>query len=103
MKSRCIYDPVAFKELRDAVHCYLTRNEHAAERFANEIEEKIGLISENPSRYKVTHKQFRESSLKNFPYSIVYFWMKPCKLSLLHLSFIKKEIRARSIKNKREL
>lgn len=68
-----VYSPVALIEYKDAVVWYKERSITAAEKFVKEIKEKINLICDSPFRYPETFKHFRESSLKKYPYSIVYF------------------------------
>lgn len=68
-----IYSPVALIEYKDAVIWYKQRSTKAAENFIIEIKQKINGICKTPYRYHITYKHFRETSLRKYPYSIVYF------------------------------
>lgn len=71
MNYKCEYDPLARSEFKNALAWYLEKSELAANNFINEVEETIKIICASPLRYLVV-KKFRETSLKKFPYSIVY-------------------------------
>ncbi len=72
MKYGYIYEPEAFIEYNDALMWYLERSVAAAENFANTIEEKLVDICIDPTVYRNPKKNYREISLKNYPYSIIY-------------------------------
>ena len=72
MSYRHIYDPVAILEYKDAATWYAARSETAAVNFVREVKEKIVVICKDPFRYRNTYKKFRETSLKIYPYSIIY-------------------------------
>lgn len=59
-------------EYKEAISWYFERSEIAADNFIKEIKEKIELICADPVRYRNTYKKLRETSLKKYPYSIVY-------------------------------
>ncbi len=44
----------------------------AAYNFIKEVKQSIELICSDPTRYRNTYKEFRETSLKKYPYAIVY-------------------------------
>lgn len=67
-----VYAFIAFEEYKEAVSWYLERSNKAAENFVNEINKKIAIICKDPLRYRNTYKEFRETSLRKYPYSIVY-------------------------------
>jgi plasmid stabilization system protein ParE len=73
MSYKYIYDPVAFDEYKNAITWYLGKSESAATNFIKEIKKTIGIICKDPYRFRNTYKKFRETSLKKFPYSIVYY------------------------------
>lgn len=73
MKYRYFYDPVALAEYSDAVSWYKHRSLLAAENFVKEITEKIAIICDDPFRFRNRYNVFRETSLKKYPYTIVYF------------------------------
>lgn len=72
MSYRYRYDPVALGEYKDAVSWYLERSELAAEEFVKELNEKIATICNDPFCFRNTYKSYRETSLKRYPYYIVY-------------------------------
>jgi plasmid stabilization system protein ParE len=73
MKYRHIYDPVAIVEYKEAVSWYKHRSIVAAENFVKEVTDKIIVICNYPSRFRNAYSVFRETALKKFPYTIVYF------------------------------
>ena len=72
MIYRHAYAPEALEEYKEAISWYRERSEKAAENFVKEIAEKITTICNAPLKYRNTYKDFRETSLKKYPYSIVY-------------------------------
>lgn len=73
MNYTYIFEPLALSEYKDAVLWYLVRSEKAAINFVQAVNERIVAICSNPLRYRNTYKYFRETSLKKYPYCIVYF------------------------------
>ncbi len=73
MSYTYIYDPAALKEYKQAITWYHERSNLASENFVKEVGEKIELICNNPLLYRNVYKYFRQTSLKKYPYSIVYF------------------------------
>ena len=67
-----MYDPVGFQEYKDAVKWYLERSIPAADNFTKEVDARISTICSDPFRFRKTYEQFREISLKKYPYSIVF-------------------------------
>jgi plasmid stabilization system protein ParE len=72
MKYRYIYDPLALKEYTEAISWYMERSEQAAVGLVKEVNERLALICHAPFRYRNVYKKYRETSLKRFPYSIIY-------------------------------
>jgi plasmid stabilization system protein ParE len=72
MSYRCVYDPVALNEYKDAISWYIERSELAAEGFVKEVKDQIAVICNDPFRFRNTYKNYREISLKRYPYYIVY-------------------------------
>jgi plasmid stabilization system protein ParE len=72
MSYRYIYDPVALNEYKDAISWYIERSGLAAVGFVNEMNEQLAVICKDPFRFRITYKNFREISLKKYPYYIVY-------------------------------
>jgi plasmid stabilization system protein ParE len=73
MSYSCIYQPAALKEFKDSIRWYRERNEIAAENFVIEVNDRIRIICADPFRFRNTYRYFRETSLKKYPYYIVYF------------------------------
>lgn len=73
MSYRHIYTPVALAEYKDSVSWYEVRSKRAAENFVTAVRDKIKSICDNPLRYKNRYKFFRETSLKKYPFYIIYF------------------------------
>ncbi len=73
MSYKYIYEPVALSDYKEAISWYQQRSETAAENFIRSVKEIIEAIRAEPDRYRNTYKNFRETSLKKYPYSIVYF------------------------------
>jgi plasmid stabilization system protein ParE len=73
MSYRHIYTPFALMEYKDAVSWYAARSGQAAENFVKAVRDCIALICERPLRYRNGYKNFRETSLKKYPFYIIYF------------------------------
>jgi plasmid stabilization system protein ParE len=73
MSYHHIYTPVALMEYKEAVSWYAARSGPAAENFVKAVRERIALICEKPMRYRNGYKNFRETSLKKYPFYIIYF------------------------------
>lgn len=73
MRYRYIYDPVALVEYKEAIGWYKSRSIMAAENFLSEVTETITAICKDPFRFRNVYSVFRETSLKRYPYTIVYF------------------------------
>lgn len=72
MSYRYIYDPVALVEYREAVEWYTERSILAAENFVLAVGDGVKAICKSPHRNRNTYADFREISLKKYPYYIVY-------------------------------
>ncbi len=83
MSYRFIYEPKALVEYKEAIIWYLDRSESAADLFVKGIREKITVICDDPFRYWNTYKEVRETSMKEFPYCIVYFVDESRKLIII--------------------
>jgi plasmid stabilization system protein ParE len=79
MQYSYLYTPVAAKQYTNTVQWYNKRSVQAAENFIVEVEQKINTICSDPKRYANHYKNFRETSLKKYPYSIIYFVDEPNK------------------------
>ena len=72
MTYRYVYDPQALAEYRDAVSWYQERSQRVAENFVSELREKIQEICTDPFRYRFAYKEYRETSLRKYPYTVVF-------------------------------
>lgn len=83
MSFRHVFDPVALEEYKDAVSWYIERSELATENFIKEVKEKIKDICKDPLKYRNPYKTFLETSLKKYPYTIVYMVDQKKKLVII--------------------
>ena len=72
MSYTIVYQPNALEEFNDAVLWYGEKSEKIATNFVNEIKDRLKTIFENPYRFRKVYKNFRETSLKKYPFYIVY-------------------------------
>ena len=72
MNYKHIFEPAALDEYSAALEWYYERSENAAMNFVKEVKDKIKEVCSDPLRYRNTYKQFREKSLKKYPFCIVY-------------------------------
>ena len=73
MSYQYVYAPVALIEYKDAISWYNVRSKRVSENFVKAVKEKIESICEKPLRSRIAYKHFRETSLKKYPYYIIYF------------------------------
>lgn len=73
MNYKHFYEPLALSEYKETLRWYDERSKTAAENFVKEIKEKIKSICIDPLRYRNVYKYFRETSLKKYPFYIIYF------------------------------
>ena len=72
MRYKHVFDPVASQEYVDAFLWYQSQSDTAGDRLIIEVQETIEKVCSDPYRYRSNHKNTRETSLRKFPYSIVY-------------------------------
>ena len=87
MSYRYIYEPTALIEYKEAISWYRDRSETAATNFIKEVNEKLLIICADPMRYRSTYRNLRETALKKFPYSIVYFFEEDQQLIVIFSVF----------------
>lgn len=68
-----IFEPRAMLEYEEAILWYHQRSKQASINFELAVSEKISEICLHPKRYRNTKKHFRETKLKKYPFSIIYF------------------------------
>lgn len=72
MSCKYIFDPTALAEYAEAIEWYGERSDVAYNNFISEVDKKIEDICRAPTSYRNTYRKYRETSLKSFPYTIVY-------------------------------
>ena len=72
MGYKHIFDPEAADQYEEAYNWYKERSDIAGDKLIIEVEEAIKKICANPFRYRNTYKNLRETSLKKYPYNIIY-------------------------------
>lgn len=66
------FEPRALKEYKTALKWYKKKSDLAATNFVKEIDTAIDIICADPFRFRINHKQFREISLKKYPFYVIY-------------------------------
>lgn len=64
--------PVARQEVAGAHAWYAERAAALGERFIDEVDRVVGMISANPEGFPVLHRDLRRARLRRFPYSLFY-------------------------------
>lgn len=59
-------------ELANACIWYEEQQEGLGERFVAKIQQRLNQIIDNPEKYKIVYKNYREITIEKFPYQIVY-------------------------------
>jgi plasmid stabilization system protein ParE len=72
MTYRYILHPIAQKEYRKSVEWYLERSEKAASNFVQAAEKRFLIICKDPKRFKNEYRHYYETTLKKFPFTIIY-------------------------------
>ncbi len=73
MAYRYIFDPVAADEYEKAFNWYEQKSVVAADNLIVAVQNAITAICTNPYRYRNTHENLRELTLKKYPYNLIYF------------------------------
>jgi len=73
MDYQYIFDPIAAEEYANAFNWYEERNIVAADNLIIAVQDAITAICTDPYRYRNTHKNLRELTLKKYPYNLIYF------------------------------
>ncbi|MBO9617420.1 MAG: type II toxin-antitoxin system RelE/ParE family toxin [Niabella sp.] len=74
MPLKHIFNPVAASEYENAFEWYEQKSSKVADNFVAAVEQAILLACTYPERYRNTYKNFREISLKKYPFSLVYYF-----------------------------
>lgn len=62
----------ARQDIADAMQWYASKVENLDKRFLKAVEETIFRIQQNPFSFKKVYKKFRQTSVRKFPYVILY-------------------------------
>lgn len=73
MSYKLVYSPEALIEFKDAISWYNVRSKRAAENFVTAVKQKTSNICKNPHLFRNSYKYFRQTSLKKFPFYLIYF------------------------------
>lgn len=76
MGNKIIFSSTAVKEIQHSYHWYESRRKGLGDQFINLIDLTIQLIHSNPEGFPSKHRQYREASLRKFPYQIIYEYIK---------------------------
>jgi plasmid stabilization system protein ParE len=60
------------KEIAKSWEWYEERQQGLGDRFVKEVLAKIKLIEQNPDRYPIRHKSYKETPIAIFPFLIIY-------------------------------
>ena len=67
---------LAHEEYIESYEWYELRQKGLGDRFMNAVEKRLHQISEHPEYYSKRHSNFREAKVPNFPYMIVFEFLK---------------------------
>ena len=74
MKSyRILFRKRATKEYLEAITWYEERSSKAALNFITEINRKLDVLEQDPTRFRFIYKQYKEILVNHYPFCIVYF------------------------------
>lgn len=62
----------AQKEYEASLKWYMVRSIKAAEGFISAVEETLGLICDNPARWRNEYKNLQELGVKKYPFIVIY-------------------------------
>jgi plasmid stabilization system protein ParE len=66
------FESRALREYIKALRWYKKRSPVAAANFVKEMDAAISTICSQPDRFHISHKHFRETALKKYPFYIIY-------------------------------
>lgn len=66
------YNPIALEEYEQSIEWYAARSIKASENFIIDVQESIEEIKRNPTQFKSRYKKFYETTLKKYPFDIIY-------------------------------
>ncbi len=91
MANSLIYLSKAQKEFDKSFEFYEERSAGLGLRFGNQVKEKLKIISKHPERYSKRKGSFRETMVKEFPFTIIYKYYKTKNIILITSIFIQVE------------
>ena len=74
MPYQYVFDPVAADEYEEAFKWYEQKSVIAADNLILAVQDAITAICANPYRYRNTHKNLRELTLKKYHYNLILFY-----------------------------
>jgi len=77
---------LAHEEYIEAYEWYELRQQGLGDRFMNAVEKRLQQISEHPEYFSKRKANFREAKVPNFPYMIVFEFLKRKKA--IHIAAI---------------
>lgn len=83
------FHPAAVEDAEAAVAWYAERSPAIADRFLQEFERLMDLISGSPERFQASDRGTRRALFRRFPYSIV-FRMKDATIEVLAVAHAKR-------------
>ena len=83
---RLFFTDTAKLDFKESANFYEDKSIGLGERFTTAVEKKLSIIREFPERYPKRYSNFRETVLKDFPFTIVYSFYKTTKE--IHVSAI---------------
>ncbi len=86
MSYQLIFHPLAEREYFDAYQWYENKQEGLGDRFEKMVEIRLQEIVKYPENYGISKARYRETSIKDFPYRIVYKLNK--KMGIIYISSI---------------
>jgi len=94
--------PIVHKDLRKAKKWYYDKNQELANEFKTEVDKEIEYIGKFPEHYQRKYKEFRQSLVTRFPYTIFYLVEEEQKriviFGVLHTSRNPEIVRKRILK-----
>ena len=83
MPYQHVFDPVAADEYEDAFKWYEDKSIIAADKLIVAVQNAIEAVCTDPYRYRNTHKNLRELTLRKYPYNLIYFIDEKKKLIIV--------------------
>ncbi|MCB1176035.1 MAG: type II toxin-antitoxin system RelE/ParE family toxin [Leptospiraceae bacterium] len=72
MEEKYKLEPSAKEDIKESYQYYEEQKEGLGAEFLDEVNEKIQEIVEKPEKYSKYYKNVRKTSLKRFPFNILY-------------------------------